>query len=51
MDDDQSPDRVRLERAIVGRYSVRTHLSLILATCFAAGMIVSKLLLELMRML
>ena len=36
---------MRLERAIVARYSVRLHLSMILAACFAAGMIVSRLLL------
>jgi hypothetical protein len=43
--EDSLPGEARLERAIVARYSVRLHLSLILVACFAAGMIVSKLLL------
>jgi len=35
----------QLQRAIVSRHAVRVHLALILGACFAAGLVVSRLML------
>jgi len=46
MAEPQLPDRARLERTIVARHAVRLHLALILAACFGAGLLATKLLLN-----